>query len=94
MGIWMAMAPLGYVATEMGWVTREVGRQPWIIYGWMRTQDGASILPAAAVGSTLAMYCVVYTLLPLAAGWFYYKIIAKGADLTLAPPAPHPRQGG
>lgn len=94
MVIWMAMAPLGYVATEMGWVTREVGRQPWIIYGWMRTQDGASILPAAAVGSTLAMYCVVYTLLPLAAGWFYYKIMAKGPDLTLTPPASNPRQGG
>ena len=54
---------------------------------------GVHPAPAAAVGSTLAMYCVVYTLLPLAAGWFYYKIIAKGADLTLAPPAPHPRQG-
>lgn len=94
MGIWMAMAPMGYLATEMGWVTREVGRQPWIIYGWLRTQEGASILPPAAVGSTLAMYFAVYTLLPLAAGWFYYKILAKGPDLTLAPPASHPGQGG
>ncbi len=86
LGIWMAMAPLGFVATEMGWITREVGRQPWIIYGWLRTQDGASILPPAAVGSTLAMYLVMGTLLPLAAGFFYYKIIAKGPDMALAAP--------
>ncbi|MFZ5427928.1 MAG: cytochrome ubiquinol oxidase subunit I [Thermodesulfobacteriota bacterium] len=92
MGLWMLMAPMGYVATQMGWVTREVGRQPWIIYGWLRTSEGASILHADAVKSTLAMYGVMYTLIPLAVCWFLFKIIAKGPDTALEPPAP--RRGG
>lgn len=86
LGVWMAMGPMGFVATEMGWITREVGRQPWVIYGWLRTQDGASILPPAAVGSTLAMYLAMGTLLPLAAGYFYFKIISKGPDMALEAP--------
>ncbi|GFK93600.1 Cytochrome bd-II ubiquinol oxidase subunit 1 [Fundidesulfovibrio magnetotacticus] len=87
LGAWMAMAPLGYVATEMGWATREVGRQPWVIHGLLRTSDGASILPAEAVWTSLAMYGAVYTILPLMALWFFGKILAKGPDLTLQPPA-------
>ncbi len=87
---WMAMAPLGYLATELGWITREVGRQPWIIYGWLRTGEAASALPAGAVGASLAMYLLAYTLLPLAAGWFFFLILRKGPDLTEQPPARHP----
>lgn len=94
--LWMAMAPMGYLATEMGWITREVGRQPWVIYGWLRTQEGASILPAQAIWGSLGMYAAVYTLLPLAAGWFYWRILSKGPDLKLVPPGngPSARQGG
>jgi cytochrome d ubiquinol oxidase subunit I len=33
----VAAIPLGYIAVDMGWITREVGRQPWIIYGLLRT---------------------------------------------------------
>lgn len=91
--LWMGMIPLGYLATEMGWATREVGRQPWVIYGWLRTQDGASILPPEAIWTSLGMYAAVYTLLPLVAGWFFWKILAKGPDTALEPPAPA-RKGG
>ena len=43
-GAWVAAIPLGYIAVDMGWTVREVGRQPWIIYGLMRTSDAVSAL--------------------------------------------------
>ena len=76
------MAPLGYVAVETGWLIREVGRQPWIIYGLMRTSEAASPLPAAAVLTSLLIYLVVYTLLSLAFMVFAARIIAKGPDFA------------
>ena len=63
---WIAMAPLGYVAVETGWIVREVGRQPWIIYGLMRTSEGASPLPPSAVLTSFIIYLALYTLLSLA----------------------------
>ena len=46
---WVAAIPLGYIAVDMGWITREVGRQPWIIYGLLRTSDAVSNLPVSGV---------------------------------------------
>ena len=45
----VAAGPLGFVAIEAGWVVTEVGRQPWIIYGIMRTQDAVTPMPGIAV---------------------------------------------
>ena len=45
LGAWMAMVPLGFIATDLGWIVREVGRQPWVIYNVMRTSEGVSNLP-------------------------------------------------
>jgi len=44
---WIFAAPLGYIAVESGWIVRCVGRQPWVMYGQLRTADGVSHLPAA-----------------------------------------------
>ena len=44
--VFLWLIPLPYIATEAGWVLAEVGRQPWIVYGLMRTADAAS--PVAA----------------------------------------------
>ena len=54
---WMAALPLSYIAMESGWVTREVGRQPWIIYGVLRTQEAGSPLPAYPVAGSLLLSC-------------------------------------
>ena len=43
------MGPAGFVAVIAGWITTEVGRQPWTIYGLLRTADSASPLAAPAV---------------------------------------------
>lgn len=52
------VAPLGFVALEAGWVVTEVGRQPWIIYGVMRT--GEALTPVAGVGRLLAGFALLY----------------------------------
>jgi cytochrome d ubiquinol oxidase subunit I len=83
---WVAFIPLGYLAVEMGWITREVGRQPWIIYGLMRTGDGASPLPAGAVSTSLIVYLVIYTILFLAFLVFAWRILKQGPDLKSSLP--------
>ena len=83
---WVAAIPAGYVAVETGWIIREVGRQPWVIYGHLRTADASSLLPASAVASTLAMYLFIYSSLLAIFLVFARRIIAKGPDLNESPP--------
>ncbi len=59
-----------------------MGRQPWIIYGLLRTSDGASTLPPATVGTSLFAYGAVYTILFTTLMVFAWFIIKKGPDLT------------
>jgi cytochrome d ubiquinol oxidase subunit I len=51
-------APLGFLALEAGWIVTEVGRQPWVIYGIMRTAD--AVTPAGGVGVSLAGFSLLY----------------------------------
>ncbi|MGD0232188.1 MAG: cytochrome ubiquinol oxidase subunit I [Syntrophorhabdales bacterium] len=60
---WMAALPLNYLAMETGWVTREVGRQPYVVYGVMKTSGAASPLPAATAGASLLVFALVYLML-------------------------------
>lgn len=85
---WMLSIPLGYVAVECGWVVREVGRQPWVIYGLMRTADGVSPLPSGAVASSLVAYTIVYILLLIAFVVFARRILFQGPDMSVEPQAP------
>ena len=54
----LLMSPAGFVAVIAGWVTTEVGRQPYVIYGLMRTADAASPLDAPAVAASLLAFVV------------------------------------
>jgi cytochrome d ubiquinol oxidase subunit I len=56
----VAMGPAGFVAVIAGWVTTEVGRQPFTVYGLMRTADSVSPLHAPAVATSLVAFIVVY----------------------------------
>lgn len=78
---WIAGIPAGYIAMETGWIVREVGRQPWVIYGLMRTSDGASELPAAAVGTSMLVFSSIYALLFILFLVFTRAVIKKGPDL-------------
>lgn len=61
LGVLAACTPLGFLAVEAGWVVTEVGRQPWIIYGLLRTAD--AVTPRPGVEITFAVYAVLYTFL-------------------------------
>jgi len=56
----IAMAPSGFIAVLAGWITTETGRQPFTVYGLLRTVDSASPLAAPAVASSLIAFIIVY----------------------------------
>ncbi len=66
----VALSPIGIVAVIAGWITTEVGRQPYTVYGLLRTTDSASSIDAAAVGASLAAFAIVYFAV-FGAGAFY-----------------------
>ncbi|MBS0220704.1 MAG: cytochrome ubiquinol oxidase subunit I [Proteobacteria bacterium] len=66
----LAMGPAGFVAVIAGWVTTEVGRQPYTVYGLLRTAQSVSPLDAPAVGTSLVAFIVVYFIV-FGAGIFY-----------------------
>jgi len=55
--------PLPYLAIETGWIVAEVGRQPWIVYGLMKTKDAASPVDPMQVALTLVLFIIVYAIL-------------------------------
>jgi len=66
----LVMGPAGFVAVLAGWVVTEAGRQPYTVYGLLRTDQSASPIAAPAVGGSLAMFVIVYFAL-FAAGVIY-----------------------
>jgi cytochrome bd ubiquinol oxidase subunit I len=66
----------GWVATLAGWYVTEIGRQPFVVYGLVRTADVASAVPAPMIALTLAMYCTMYLALIVA----YVTVLAYMAQ--------------
>ena len=66
----VAMGPAGFLAVLCGWITTEVGRQPYTVYGLLRTADSVSGLRADAVGYSLMAFVIVYFFV-FGAGTFY-----------------------
>ncbi|WP_414752958.1 cytochrome ubiquinol oxidase subunit I [Anabaena sp. CCY 9910] len=84
--IWILAAPLGYIAVESGWIVRCVGRQPWVVYGKIRTAEGVSHLPATEVLTSLLIFALIYTALFICALFFGSRIIRQGPNLELPVP--------
>jgi cytochrome bd ubiquinol oxidase subunit I len=83
--------PLGFLATELGWITNEVGRQPWVVYHLMRTAEGISPIPAGNVIWSLSLFLIVFIV--IGASYFYYvlKTLDRGPDLSSTiPPVQRP----
>jgi cytochrome d ubiquinol oxidase subunit I len=59
-GFALAMGPAGFIAVLAGWVTTETGRQPFTVFGLLRTTDSVSPLAAPAVASSLIAFAIVY----------------------------------
>jgi len=74
----VSMIPAGVIATLAGWYVVEVGRQPWLVQGLVRTVDVISPLPAEAVAFTLGLFVVVYCSLFFTYLYFMRKLILKG----------------
>jgi cytochrome d ubiquinol oxidase subunit I len=73
----IAMIPAGFVAVVAGWTVTEVGRQPWVVYGLLRTRDAVSpSLTGADVLLSLSLYAIVY-LIVFGAGIFYMVRLAR-----------------
>jgi cytochrome d ubiquinol oxidase subunit I len=59
----LLMGPSGFVAVIAGWITTEVGRQPYTVYGLLTTAESRSPIAAPAVGASLTAFVIVYFLL-------------------------------
>jgi cytochrome d ubiquinol oxidase subunit I len=76
----MAVMPLGFLAVLAGWTTTEVGRQPWVIYGHLRTVDAVAPVTAEAVSLTLVIFALLYNVLLVAFLWFAARLAIKGPE--------------
>ncbi|HEU0276823.1 MAG TPA: cytochrome ubiquinol oxidase subunit I [Rhodanobacteraceae bacterium] len=75
---WIWMMPSGFIALLCGWYVAEVGRQPWVVYGVMRTADAVSPVPAGSVAASLIVYILVYVALFGFVGWYLLKMLRVG----------------
>ena len=84
-GIAMAMGPAGFIAVLAGWITTETGRQPFTVFGLLRTVESVSPLAAPAVASSLIAFVIAYFVLFIAGVIYILRLMA-------APP--HPSEEG
>jgi len=89
----IAMGPAGFLAVLAGWIVTEVGRQPWLVYGALRTRDALSPVTQGQVVTSLLTYVVVYSIVFTAGAVYILRILAKGPGAAHEPPA-EPRPPG
>jgi cytochrome d ubiquinol oxidase subunit I len=82
--------PIGFVAILAGWLTTESGRQPYIAYGILRTDQAISPVSAATVATSLAAFVLVYTVVFSIGIYYIHKLIEKGPAGASLEPAPLP----
>jgi cytochrome d ubiquinol oxidase subunit I len=91
----VAMGPAGFAAVIAGWVTAEVGRQPWVIYGLMRTENAVSPISAHEVSTSLLAFLVIYAAVFTAGALYILRLLGEGpAPGATKPPPAGPRAPG
>ena len=85
--------PLGFIAVLAGWVTTEVGRQPWVVQGILRTRDGVSLVSAREVAISLTLFIVAYAILFVAFAIFFRHLVRTGPGEGDHVPETLPQQG-
>ncbi len=88
----LAMTFSGWVAVVAGWYTTEIGRQPWLVQGVLTTAQAAGPVPAAAIGTTLAIYLTLYLALTVAYVSVVFRLARKASMDTLPPQGARPLQ--
>lgn len=84
----MWMGPSGLIAILAGWYTTEIGRQPWVVYGVMRTKDAVSNHSALVLSTTLIVFIVMYAIVFGTGISYMLKFVAKGPHPTEDEEAP------
>ena len=87
----VAAIPMGFIATVSGWITAEVGRQPYTVHGLLRTADSVSPVPAASVATSLTIFVLVYGLLFATYLYFVHSVVRKGPDYDAPLPERTPK---
>lgn len=91
----LVMGPTGFVSLLAGWITTEAGRQPWVVYGVLRTAHAASPLSTQQVGISLMAFVVVYFLVFGTGLYYMLKLMKAGPALPGAgPDDPHGHHAG
>jgi cytochrome d ubiquinol oxidase subunit I len=85
-------APMGFICVEAGWVVTEVGRQPWIVQGVMRTAEAVTPMPGLVY--PLVGFTVLYIFLGVIVSWLMYNQIIRTRPKTLAHPVPRTSRPG
>jgi len=81
----IAMGPAGLIAILAGWITTEMGRQPWVVYGVMRTRDAVSNHSAATLGLSLVLFVIAYFSVFSTGIYYMLRLVAKGPPVHGAP---------
>jgi cytochrome d ubiquinol oxidase subunit I len=77
--IWVFILP--QIAIQFGWISAEVGRQPWIVYNLLRTKDAfSSVLTAGEVWTSLILFTLIYLLLGTLYVYLFIKKVKHGPD--------------
>jgi cytochrome d ubiquinol oxidase subunit I len=71
----VAAAPMGFICIEAGWVVTEVGRQPWVIQGVLRTADAVTPMPGLVV--PFLTFTLLYCFLGVIVAWLLYQQVLR-----------------
>jgi cytochrome bd-type quinol oxidase subunit 1 len=95
--LWVAFLsfPTGFVAVLAGWFTAEVGRQPWVLYGLLRTKDAVTpSLTTGDVAFSLIAYIVVYVTIYSFGFYYIYRLLRDGPAVEIAAALPGAARAG
>jgi cytochrome d ubiquinol oxidase subunit I len=87
----MAMGPAGFIAVIAGWTTAEVGRQPYVVYGLLRTADAVSPVGPGQISISLLTFLVLYALVFCVGALYILRLMAVGPRPGVADPPPYQR---
>jgi cytochrome bd ubiquinol oxidase subunit I len=87
--MWAIMSPAGFIAVLAGWYTTEIGRQPYVVYGLMRTHEAASAIGAASVLTSLVAFGTIYLFVFIAGSYYLLKLLRRGPQ-PVETPMRHP----
>jgi cytochrome d ubiquinol oxidase subunit I len=84
--------PVGFIALLAGWMVTEIGRQPWIVHGILRTRDAMSPVGATQVLVSLVLFVIVYVVVFSVGIWYVSRMIGKGPQASLPGPETLPNR--